>query len=499
MEQMDKIRDWLNQEEITDDYLDEAISNHFKNKAGLIKRLGLNQENHYRQSFILPTMVENRPLAKRFLEDIEALTDGLYKFLDLAFMWQGKNKVRLGKIIPIAFDRYCIEIDNNRDRRYDFNAFRELLLNSINIRNGYSLANIEESKDYRRQHRDKIIHLLSCHYGDYIKNGRMGWYSANPYDYFTLSGYDCTYTSCVRIGGEYFNSVLHYLESDCMIPYFITEEKSMKKIGRCCSYLSNDVIATGRMFGSMFDCDTLVYRDKLQEMFGGRWIVRGHISSDYIHNNSSAYVDNGYGVVTIRKESDCPYVAIPRGLCLACGGENNGEDNGVCRDCHDEYHYNTCQSCGDRMTEDEQVYIEDIDEYWCNSCASDNACVCDRCDRWFTSDNILSVNEGDLHYCQSCADRRGGIVECDRCGDLYTSDMIVTIEDIHTSVCDSCADKYYVRCAKCDKYFEEHEHLDGDNYCEDCYNTIMEERENDEESIEVKDGTSDSVCNEQVG
>ena len=493
-EQMDKVRDWLDEAEIPIDYLDEAISRHFNNKSGLIKRLGLSEENSYRQSFRLPTTVENRPLARNFLMDIEALTNGLYKFLDLSFMWQGKNKVRLGKIMPIAFDCYCNLVDADRDNRYNFNAFREVLSMSINIRNGYSSAAIEDDKSYRKEHRDKVIHLLSCYYGDYIKNGRVGWYSANPYDYFTLSEHDCTYTSCVRIGGEYFNSVLHYLESDCMIPYFITEENSTKKIGRCCSYLSNDVIATGRMFGSMFDCDTLVYRDKLQEMYGGRWIVKGTISSDYIHNRSSAYVDTGYGVVTIRSESDCPFVVIPKGICLCCGDTNNGQEGGVCSDC--ESGWNQCARCENRINEDESYYIEDLGESWCEECAHEYATECERCGARYSNDHIISVNDGDLHYCQRCADRRGGIVTCDCCNEYFTEYKITFVEDTQEYVCDECINNNYCECSECGKYFAEVKHIDGEDYCVDCYETIMEERANDEESIKVTNSRSDSDSNE---
>ena len=493
-EQMDKVRDWLDEEGIPSDYLDEAISRHFKNKASLIKRLDLNENNSYRQSFRLPTTVENRPLARNFLMDIEALTNGLYKFLDLSFMWQGKNKVRLGKIIPIAFDRYCIEIDQNRDSRYSYGYFRDVLLNSLSIRNGYSLCSLEDDKNYRKEHRDKVIHLLSCYYGDYIKNGRVGWYSANPYDYFTLSENDCTFTSCVRIGGEYFNSVLHYLESDCMIPYFITEENSTKKIGRCCSYLSSDVIATGRMFGSMFDCDTLVYRDKLQEMYGGKWIVKGKIGSDYIHNRSSAYVDTGYGVVTIRSESDSPFVVIPKGICLCCGDTNNGQEGGVCSDC--ESGWNKCQRCGERMNEDESYYIEDIDEQWSSECAHEYATECDKCGCYYLNDHIMSVNDGDLHYCQRCADKRGNIVTCDCCNEYFTEDKITFVEDTQENVCSECINNNYCECSECGKYFAEVKHIDGEDYCVDCYETIMEERANDEESIKVTNSGSDTDSNE---
>ena len=494
-EQMERVLDWLDEEGIPSDYLDEAISRHFNNKSSLIKRLGLSEENSYRQSFRLPTTIENRPLARQCLEDIVSLTNGLYKFLDLSFMWQGKNKVRVGKIMPIAFDCYCNLVDADLDNRYNFNAFREVLLKSINIRNGYYLPAIEDDKTYRKENRDKIIHLLSCYYGDYIKNGRVGWYSANPYDYFTLSGYDCTYTSCVRIGGEYFNSVLHYLESDCMIPYYITEENSTKKIGRCCSYLSNDVIATGRMFGSMFDCDTLVYRDKIQEITGGRWIIKGHVSSDYIRNRSTAYVDHGYGVVSIRSEADLPYASIPKGICLCCGEKNDGEQGGVCSDCCSKGKIR-CQRCDERMNEDESYYIEDLGESWCEECAHEYATECERCGRYYSNDHIMAVNDGDLHYCQRCADRRGGIVACDSCNEYFTEDNIVLIEDIDEYVCYECADNRYNKCTECGKYFDIIKRIDGEPYCENCYETIMDERANDEESIEVANNGSNADSNE---
>lgn len=478
MEQMDKVREWLNEQDIPTEYLDKAIDRHFKHKAPLLEKIGLNEGNQYRVSFRLPTTEENRPQAVSFMKDIEVITNGLFKYLDLSFMWQGKNKFRIGKIIPTAWDMFFNLPVNNR---YDFDAFRTMLSNACNVR-GIDFYALENYENYRKENRDKAIHLLSCYYGDYIKNGRMGWYSANPYDYFTLSERDCTFTSCVRIGGEYFNSVLHYMESDCMIPYFITDENSMKKIGRCCSYLSDDLIITGRMFGSMFECDTLVYRDKIQELIGGEWVVKGKVGSEWIENNSTAYVDHGYGVVTLRKGLTSGYVTITKGICLNCGGFNNFEQGGVCCDCNDKDSGFYCARCENRSNEEDSYYIEDVGESWCYDCAHEYAHECDRCGYWYSNDHIMSIDNGDRHYCQRCADKRGGIHECYDCNEYFTDDNMVHIQDIDEYVCQDCADNYH-KCTECNEYFDEVKKLDGDEYCNDCYESIMEERAEDEEPI----------------
>ncbi len=480
MEQMNKVKQWLKEEDIPTDYLDKAILRHFKNKAPLLEKIGLNEGNDYRVSFRLPTTEENRPEAVSFLKDIETITNGLFKYLDLSFMWQGKNKFRVGKVIPTAWDMF---FQKTNDERYDYPAFRNMLLNSCNVR-GIDFCNLEKSEIYRKENRDKAVHLLSCYYGDYIKNGRMGWYSANPYDYFTMSERDCTFTSCVRIGGEYFNSVLHYLESNCMIPYFITEEGNTKKIGRCCSYLSDDLIITGRMFGSMFDCDTLVYRDKIQELMGGEWVVKGKVASEWIENSSTAYVDHGYGVVTLRKGLTSGYVTIPKGICLSCGGVNNFEQGGICCDCNDDHNGWYCARCECRANEEDSYYIEDAGESWCYDCAHEYAHECDKCGNYYSNDTILSVNDGDLHYCKRCIDdKRGGIHECYDCNELFTDDHMVCIEDIDEYVCEDCADNNYHQCKECGNWFDEFKKLDGDEYCNDCYESKMEERECDEEPI----------------
>jgi len=235
----------------------------------------------------------------------------------------------------------------------------------------------------------------------------------------------------------------------------------------------------------MFDCDTLVYRDKIQELFGGEWVVKGKVGSEWIENSSTAYVDHGYGVVTLRKGLTSGYIIIPKGICLSCGGVNNNEQGGVCCDCNDEHNGWHCQRCECRADEEDSYYIEDVGEAWCCDCAHEYAQECDKCGNYYTNDNILSVNDSDLHYCQRCADKRGGINECYDCHELFTDDYMILIEDINEWVCEDCAGNNYHQCKECGNWFEEFKELDGDEYCNDCYESKMEERECDEEPIAV--------------
>lgn len=450
----------LRNHDIPYDYLDEVIEKHFKEKEWLINKLGLNEDNGYKLSFRLPTTEENRPEAVSFLKDIEKLTDGVFRYLDMSFMWQGKNKFRIAKAIKVAMDIYWIL---SEDDRYGFDDFRMMMHNA-------GLDYNTKSDDIARD-----VQVLSCYYGDFIKNGRVGWISANPYDYFTLSKHNCTFTSCVRVGGEYFNSVLHYLASDCMIPFYITEDNNSKKIGRCCMYVNNDLIASGRLFGSMFECDALIARDYIQNMFQGDWVVKGKIDREHVSNCSTAYVDYGYGVVTVRKGVENASVEIPQGRCLSCGCSLDTDEGGVCSDCHTGC---KCERCGCGMNEDESYFIEDRDEYWCEYCVDHHATYCSRCGSVF-SDSCQQV-DGEDYFCERCRNKIG-VSTCYDCDNLFTIDNMVNIEDINEHVCEDCADEYYHRCDSCGLFFSE---LDNDSgLCSNC----LEERV-------VEDGTEEAVA-----
>lgn len=332
-----------------------AIERHFKNKRWLIEKLGLNVDNGFALQFQLPDTVESRPLANNLMQVVEVLSDGKYRRLDLAFMWQGKNKVRFGKVLAEIIPKMSIY------QMFEINAFVEIF-NNIGIFYN-SIQRLREEKTTEQIKQD-IYQSVMCFYGDYIKNGRVGVISANPVDYFKLSGDPyCSFTSCIRPQGEYFNTAIHYLNGGNMLPYFIREKDRPKNIGRCCLYLSNDIIATGRGFGSIYDPDTLFCRDKLQEIFGGSWVVKGEVSHSYIENSSSAYVDYGCGTVTVRKDCEVDKIWIEDGYCLRCNAPLDTDSEGICDYCKSPRE--ECRECGD--------YIHEDDTYWYDNrpyCAS---------------------------------------------------------------------------------------------------------------------------------
>ena len=496
MDYREKIKEVL-RNEFTINYLDEAIEKSFERKAWIIEKLGLNADNDYRLSFALTSNESNRPLAVALLKDIEQLTKGMYKFLDLSFMWQGKNKIRVSKALSVAYDIYVGMPSNEKNV---FTGMSQVM--RVAYSNFFSLC--EETRRARKQ---EILHKVNVWYGDYIKNGRTGHISANPFDYFTLSDDSdkyCSFTSCVRPSGEYSNTLVHYLCGNNMLPFFITEVGKDKKIGRCCMYLSNDIVATGRYFGSMFDSDALIARDKVQEALGGHWVVKGSISEEYIVNDSTGYVDFGYGVVTVRKDADFEKIYIESGICLACGEELDTSKDLICNDCSEaENDYTTCSDCGCRipyeysrrvgdyyvcdscieeysMCDRCNEYVRDINEvegdYLCEHCYNRaDVVACDKCGTDIYRDNAYHIYDEDAYYCADCIDDID-YIECADCGKLVTSYTHIVDDDKH--VCDRCLTEYW-KCEGCGEHFR----LMEGGFCEECKEERREENNVEEIAI----------------
>lgn len=72
-----------------------------------------------------------------------------------------------------------------------------------------------------------------------------------------------------------------------------------------------------------------------------------------------------------------------------------------------------CDRCGAHVPEEDLVYVDDVDEYWCESCV-DYAFSCDRCGDIVTE--VVHIEDVDEHWCQRCAEQHAS--ECDSCGDL---------------------------------------------------------------------------------
>lgn len=459
---MKRVKELLEHFHYPTEYLSDVVANHWEAKQWLAERLGLSEDNP-RLTWPLVTGIDDIPVAKAFLLDITRLCPE-YRILDLAMLYQGKNKVRVTKAIAKAWDVFCGLRDEDQDRHQGF------------------IAMCRDAKT----HEGDAVHKLQCYYGDLIKGDKQGMFTLDPYDFFTLSGYGCTWKSCVRMGKEgiYNNTCLHYLASDCVLPFFVLDKEG-NKIGRCITYVSPELIATGRYYGSCFYSEALQARDKLQGLFGGKWIVKGHIAGKYINNITSSYIDYGYGVVTVTH--DDANVTISTGMCLRCGDDVECNQGLVCDDCVGI----VCNKCGNRFDEDDMCCVDET-EIWCNDCVAEYAYTCDDCNTLVSKTTCVSgeryVCDGCLDnysYCDGCNEysdvgqmtsdgwRCDGCVSdnysvCDHCGDVVPNDSTTQIEDKDEWWCEDCTNNDGYVCDECGLVFSKLNHEDNMKICDEC-------------------------------
>lgn len=89
-------------------------------------------------------------------------------------------------------------------------------------------------------------------------------------------------------------------------------------------------------------------------------------------------------------------------------------DYNYCTDCG-----RICDHCSEGMTQDDAYFISGVQEYWCDSCYSDDSFYCESCSENYSNrDSYFSV-EGTT-YCESCNDDHNWY--CDECDDYHSND-----------------------------------------------------------------------------
>ena len=118
----------------------------------------------------------------------------------------------------------------------------------------------------------------------------------------------------------------------------------------------------------------------------------------------------------------------------------------------------------------------DVDgDLWCEKCIEDNCCIsyCEDCEEWHYDDNMVYIEDIQECVCESCA-RSGDYFMCHDCGNWYTTDYANNCHNGDFYVCNRCIDNYtYVEC--CDTYIEDdyarYNEEDDCYYCEEHYNS----------------------------
>jgi hypothetical protein len=439
---VEQIAKLLDEKDVQYNYstLKTIIDKHFTEKVEWMCLLGLDETNDFKRQVDLIDRLDNKPAIKELLVKLKSLEHGNIDIQDANYFKSGKNIVRVSKYITKWFDilaginpqRCSFYINNTLDAaRYDVYRFWD---------------EYNADKDFAK-------HKFLCLYGDIIKNGRVGYISVDPYDYFTMSGVGTTYSSCVAIGDAWMNTINHYLNSDCVFLSYVKEKTGTKKIGRSLIYLGKDLILQSGIYGSFYESDERAFRIEIEHLLGGRWIISAcNGIKDYVINESNAYIDSNYGTVTYRKDSSPAPVLIKSGFCLTCGHILDTREYGNCDRCYVNY---TCEICSERTNNESGI---------CDSCYKNTDC-CRECGTRSKLVNLTFI--GDYYYCAACCLEL--FTYCGICNEWTFKDNTTLIIDVDIYACNECL-KDYDKCYECDDFFKT-TYVTGDNItlCKRCY------------------------------
>lgn len=127
-----------------------------------------------------------------------------------------------------------------------------------------------------------------------------------------------------------------------------------------------------------------------------------------------------------------------------------------------------CFNCGQVIPEEEAVFCNENEEYYCEDCANDLLTTCDDCgDVVFVNHTGFYPNL-DAVICDDC--RYDHYFVCDDCGELVNNEDAYYIESSDIYICESCYDDHYVTCANCGAiiHYDDAYYDDWDYYCENC-------------------------------
>ena len=448
----EKCKEVLHKASISSTFLDGQIDTHFENKAWIAELLNLNEANNFRHIQTIKVNFDNRPELKSLLKYIEFASDGKYKIKDLNYMAFEGNTIKVTKAMSDTWDSM---LEHCKTRlNHDIAIGREEFLRLY----------------YKAMKTEDIKHRLLCMFGDKLKDNRLVNISLNPYDFLTSSGEPyCSFTSCIRMEGEYFNTLFDYFNSDCVVSSFVSEsDKPERKIGRQFVYMSPNAVVQTRVFGAMSKHDMKMVMDYILSRNGGEWEERQEAPcrADF-DIKRTPYIDT-MGVYMKRKDTKQAPFLIPAGFCLKCGGKLDKEYNrgGLCSTCVNLLV--KCASCGSRGEKDKFNKIRD--HYYCHVCYTKYAKICVHCGQLEMKDNMANM-KGIGDVCYTCYNLL--TFECACCGQRKPTEEKNVIQEGYI-VCKGCF-KRYVPCAICgEKFYDANmvivEGLDKDiPICITCY------------------------------
>lgn len=207
-------------------------------------------------------------------------------------------------------------------------------------------------------------------------------------------------------------------------------------------------------------------------------------------------------------------------VCSDCRSWSEDKQSYICEYCADSYYF-WCAHCNE-LCHEESLRTTINDESICAWCAEDQYTMCDKCEMYVKDDEATYFEPTGEYYCSEChGEVKAEYEECYECGELTYKEDSTWCEDIGHSLCDicvndsyfycqdcgelkhrdylretirdshicsTCAEDHYTFCEECERYAKDSEakyfEPTEEHYCEDCYEDIKEQYEEDQTSTE---------------
>ena len=392
----------------------------------------------------------------------------------------GKNKIKVTTYIQ----NYIKEVNNHTLTKINeyVSAYNNLIKETRNTQEltPELLTNLIQTL---KKIRDCIYHNLveTCDLPDFqefytkLKSGIIKL-SIRPESY-VLCSTNCSFSSCLRIGGEYHEAVYQYLQDTYTI--VCTVEVRGKVLGRQFIYITDGNIVYGRIYGNITSIIQQTTRDYLQRKYANHlkepncWLKSdSSLGYENITGMSPSSTTSEYwGYFDLRCHSKVRhknvgikwkdfYLEFP----LPFGIDGNWFDEvrdevGCC-----------CDNCGDMVP---QHFIVSIEQgYYCEHCFQEYFGYCGICDTVTSMTDLTFINSEDINICNYCLDESYNT--CESCGELFSMESIREIDDY--LYCEDCYKEHIGQCFLCgnDTHLGMADTLCGEDgeeeeVCYDCY------------------------------
>ncbi|MCQ2911555.1 MAG: hypothetical protein MJ244_05120 [Clostridia bacterium] len=125
-------------------------------------------------------------------------------------------------------------------------------------------------------------------------------------------------------------------------------------------------------------------------------------------------------------------------LCRHCGKvitQDNVSElaDDICEDCEDNYF--ECEICGDIEEVNNEYYTHD-DKHICRKCLDNDYTYCSCCEEYYPNDEVRYIEDKEEYVCDSCY-HDNNYFQCDSCGNYYSEDVLRTDDD-GCCYCEDC-------------------------------------------------------------